>query len=189
MAQAQQTCPQCGSLVPAGARKCGNCGARLKDFAPAPSSYVAAVPPTVARHGSLPAHAVTAPVNGDGTPARAGRSRAAGRSLRFSLLPVLIDVGVWVILFVVVGSGLTRGDDGSMVAVGLGIAALSLLGGAAMLVLLILSLMNGVRGLRETKDGELLGRARAIAGLVISTVVSVLWIASLVGFASLMGVS
>jgi len=33
------TCPQCGSLVPVGDRKCDNCGARQKDFAPAPTSY------------------------------------------------------------------------------------------------------------------------------------------------------
>jgi hypothetical protein len=39
-ARASVTCPQCGSLVPVGDRKCDNCGARQKDFAPAPQSYV-----------------------------------------------------------------------------------------------------------------------------------------------------
>jgi len=38
--RASVTCPQCGSLVPVGDRKCDNCGARQKDFAPAPQSYV-----------------------------------------------------------------------------------------------------------------------------------------------------
>jgi len=37
--RASVTCPSCGSLVPVGDRKCDNCGARQKDFAPAPQSY------------------------------------------------------------------------------------------------------------------------------------------------------
>ena len=67
-ARASVTCPQCGSLVPVGDRKCDNCGARQKDFAPAPQSYVrpdaapaVPIPPAPARAVAPPAPPRMAP--------------------------------------------------------------------------------------------------------------------------------
>ena len=71
------TCPQCGSLVPVGDRKCDNCGARQKDFAPAPKSYTRPEPAPVVARAPAPA-----PAPGTSAPAAAAAAAAptAGRS-------------------------------------------------------------------------------------------------------------
>ena len=69
------TCPQCGSLVPVGDRKCDNCGARQKDFAPAPKSYTRPEPAPVVARAPAPA-----PAPGTSAPAAAAAAPTAGRS-------------------------------------------------------------------------------------------------------------
>jgi len=253
-ARASVTCPQCGSLVPAGDRKCDNCGARQKDFAPAPQSYVRpdaapvappaptlttapsapprapaspAVPPPddyrpLAHRGATaggPAAPSTAPITGyavpptspvspyatppadpyakapvapyapgshaQGAPTRAaappstsavtadaapsGRSRSASRALIFSLIPVGVNVVVFLLIWLsLVIAGGAANLDSDAITGGILLAGLSgILGGVANLVFLLLALVFGIIGLSQTAGHATTGRWRAVLAIVI----------------------
>ena len=99
---------------------------------------------------------VTVPVRGKVA------SLAATRSLQFALLAVLTNIVVGGTSFGVV---YLLSDAARLTEAALGLEALRLV---IVGVVLILAIRNGIRGLKQTRDGALKRRPWAVAGIVIS---------------------
>jgi hypothetical protein len=162
--------------VAAGRRRCANCGARLKDFAPVPLSSVSNITSSTPAASPDVGHSTT-------TPAAGAASAAATRSLVFSLLPFAAAV-VAVALAVALSFWILAVDSDSdaVIAPVLLLFAVTLAGFVAGAVFVVISVRSGVRGLAETASGDTTGRGRSVAGITISSLVALVLVVSLVGF-------